>query len=100
MSGVLQVTRSGRGFLLQEEKDIPVPKEYLNGALNGDVVEVDVVKGRFEPIGKVANIIERKTTHFVGVVKKAKSGLVVEPDDSRVYFNIEIMDSAGAPVWQ
>lgn len=93
------MTRGGRGFLLQEDKDdIPIPREYVNGALNGDVVSVEVFKGKYEMIGKVIDVLERKSTHFVGVISKTPKGLVVVPDDSRIHFNIEVMGSTGAPV--
>ncbi len=48
VSGILDVTRSGRGFLLQEAGDIPIPKDGLGGGLSGDVVEVALRKGRSE----------------------------------------------------
>ena len=92
------VTRSGKGFLLQETGDIPIPRECLNGGLNGDVVEVKTRRGRYEMIGEVVRVIERKTHHFVGVVKKRDGDLIVAPDDSRVYFNIRLMGSETAPV--
>lgn len=98
VSGVVMVTRSGKGFLLQETGDIPIPRERLNGALNGDVVEVKTSRGRFETIGTIVRVIERKTNHFVGTVKKMDGDLVVVPDDSRVYFNIRLMGSETAPV--
>jgi len=92
------VTRSGKGFLLQEADDIPIPRDRLNGALNGDIVEVVPSRGRFEMIGTVTRIIERKTNHFVGEIKTVGGKLVVAPDDSRVYFNIGLMGSETAPV--
>ena len=91
------VTRSGKGFLLQEEGDIPVPRERLGGALNGDTVEVLLTRGRYEMIGSVQRIIERKTNTFVGLVQKEGGRLQVRPDDSRVYFPIVLMGSEDAP---
>lgn len=98
ISGVVMVTRSGKGFLLQDTGDIPIPRERLNGALNGDVVEIRTSRGRFETIGSVVRVIERKTNHFVGVVKNIEGELQVVPDDSRVYFNISLMGSETAPI--
>lgn len=92
------VTRGGKGFLLQEEKDIPIPRERLGGALNGDTVEVTLSHGRYEMIGTVTRVIERKTNQFVGIVENVYSELQVRPDDSRVYFPIKLMGSETAPI--
>jgi len=92
------VTRGGKGFLLQEEKDIPILRDRLGGALNGDVVEVAVSRGRYEMIGTVERVIERKTNRFVGVVKEINGTLQVAPDDGRVPFNIGLMGSETAPI--
>ena len=98
VSGVVMVTRSGKGFLLQDTGDIPIPRERLNGVLNGDVAEVKLSRGQREMIGTVVRVIERKTNHFVGTVKQIEGELQVVPDDSRVYFNIKLMESGTAPV--
>jgi ribonuclease R len=56
------------------------------------------MRGRYEMIGEIVRIIERKTNNFVGVVKSEDGGLVVKPDDSRVYFPIALMGSETAPL--
>ena len=68
VSGIVTVTRSGKGFLIQEKGDVPIPRERLNGALSCDVVEVALTRGRYEMIGTVLRVIERKTNTFVGIV--------------------------------
>jgi ribonuclease R len=97
LSGIVMVTRSGKGFLLQEQGDIPIPRERLHGALNGDVVEVTTSRGRFETIGTVTAIIERKTNRFVGTVQCIDGHTRIIPDDSRVYFSFGLMGSETAP---
>lgn len=97
VSGVIDVTRSGRGFLLQEKGDIPILRDHLGGALAGDIVEVEVTRGRFEMIGKVVRVIERKKSSFVGTVVKNGDCVLVHPDDPRVYFDIGLMGSETAP---
>lgn len=92
------VTRGGRGFLLQEHGDIPIPRDRLGDALNGDVVEVVVTRGRYEMIGAVERVIERKTNTFVGTVTETDGVLQVVPDDKRVRTTFGLMGSETAPV--
>lgn len=98
VSGVIDVTRSGKGFLIQEGKDIPIPREELGGALSGDVVEVELRRGRSETIGRVARVLERKTNSFVGTIVHEAGSLYLKPDDPRVYFGFKLVGPAGAPV--
>lgn len=57
--GILDVTRSGMGFvtIVGQERDILVHRENMNGALNGDEVVVAVTKvgrsGRKAPLKKL-----------------------------------------------
>lgn len=98
-SGVIQVTRSGKGFLIQDgTDDVEIFPENLGGALNGDIVEVALQKRGGRPRGRVVRVLERKTCTFVGELKRGKNGVILKPDDTRVYFDFAIIESAGAPV--
>ncbi len=96
---MVEVTRSGKGFLLRpdSEKDIPVPREYLGGALSGDVVEVELRRGKREDIGVVTRVIERKRQSFVGTLERRPEGLVLVPDDPRVYMDFLVVGGVGSP---
>jgi ribonuclease R len=91
LSGVIDVTRSGRGFLIQEGKDIPIPREGLGRALSGDIVEVALRQGKTEVIGRVVRVIERKSSSFVGEIVKDAIGMMLRPDDPRVYFGFKLV---------
>lgn len=97
VSGVLDVTRSGKGFLLQESGDIPIPRERLRGGLAGDIVEVELSRGKFETIGSVVRVIQRKTNRFVGTAKLINNELFIVPDDPRVYLTFCLIGSETAP---
>ncbi len=98
IKAVIDVTRSGKGFLLVEEgDDILVPRENLGTALSGDVVEASVSKRGSQKIGRVINILERKTGSFVGEIVKGEKGMMLHSDDPRVYVNFLIVGSPGAP---
>ena len=77
MKGVIDITRSGKGFLLNPEGDILVPREKLGGALAGDIVEISVLRrGRFTS-GSVVGILERKRNSFVGELVRTPLGIVL-----------------------
>lgn len=100
--GVIEVTRSGKGFLImpEGENDIPIPRDSLGGALSGDLVEVSLRKGRTETIGQVVKVLERKRNYFVGEVTRTPQGLVLKPDDTRVYMEFLIVGGVGTPAGQ
>jgi len=73
IKGPISVHPRGFGFVNQEdpEKDIFIPKPYLNGAVDGDTVEVLINPNSFShkgPEGKVVSVVERKRDQLVGVV--------------------------------
>jgi ribonuclease R len=95
--GVIDVTRSGKGFLLDPKGDIPILRDSLGGALSGDVVEIVLRQGKREMLGHVVNVLERKNATFVGEIMRSPEGMILKPDDSRVYFDFFIEGTSGAP---
>ena len=87
--GILDVTSSGRGFVICEEleHDISIPKTGLNKAFNGDLVKVYCYKrkknGSLE--GEIVQIIERKKTTFVGTLQIDKNYAFVLTRGARMY---------------
>ncbi len=76
--GVLDVTRSGMGFVVIEnrEQDILVRPNDFNTALNGDTVRIEIINnhsksGRLQ--GRVAEVVERKQTEFLGRIEMSAS---------------------------
>ncbi len=72
--GVLEVTRSGMGFVIVEhlEKDILVRPNDFNTALNGDKVRVKVIKRNADGKrmqGEVVEVVERKQSEFLGRIE-------------------------------
>lgn len=86
--GVLMVRGKGTGFvsLPDQDEDVLIPREHLSFALNGDIVELELIKktrGRME--GRVIRVIESKRTEFVGAIESIKQGYRLIPDDRRVH---------------
>ena len=76
--GVLDVTRSGMGFVTMEnkEQDVLVRPNDFNTALHGDTVRVEIMNtpsktGRMQ--GRITEVVERKQTEFLGKIELSAS---------------------------
>lgn len=92
-TGIIMVRGKGTGFLAVEnqEEDIVIPPENLNFALNGDLVEVELLKketGKRQE-GKVLKVVEAAHKEFIGTVKERKTGndkvYFLSPDNYRIH---------------
>ena len=87
--GVLEITTTGRGYVVCEDldEDVMVENKHLNKGLHGDIVEVLVgekkYKNRYE--GKVINVLKRNKKVFVGVFEKNKDYGFVNTRNARMY---------------
>jgi ribonuclease R len=87
-TGVLEVTRSGVGFVVVEDlhTDILVRPADFNSALHGDKVVVEVKEQREEGKrmqGVVTEVIERKQSEFIGSLQMNKGFAFFIPDSDR-----------------
>ncbi|MDD7735111.1 MAG: ribonuclease R [Anaerovoracaceae bacterium] len=90
-AGEVQITRRGFGFLLPDDgsEDIFLPREDLNGAVNGDRVIVKIDTGRHlsragKRYGYVMKITERGVTEVIGTVMSRKNFAFVVSDNKRI----------------
>lgn len=96
-TGRVDIAGRGQGYIIVEdlEEDILVKNNNLNKALNGDVVEVHVFKrkksGKTE--GEVTQILQRKRTEFVGIIKVHENFAFVECSDYKMYTDIFVPKS-------
>ena len=88
--GTLDVTSTGRGFVICEdlEHDIMIPKNNINRGFQGDLVEVYAYKrkqksGAFE--GEIVTILKRNKTQFVGVLQIESNYAFVLTRGPRMY---------------
>ncbi len=95
VTGIIEVTRKGTGYMSwpidsaqgkEQKEDIEIFPEKLNGALNGDQVEVEILSLFPRPRGRVKNITARAKTEFVCTVK----GGQVLADDQRFNEPIQV----------
>ena len=81
--GFLRVNRSGNGFVdIENGSDIFVHSENLNGAINGDFVEIDYSAHNNEAY--VIKILKRDLSNLVGEIVNIKNKLVFKPDDDKL----------------
>ena len=87
LTGVLDKTRSGFGFVRQEEGgDIFVRRSNMNGAMHGDIVEVDLLPEYLwdrNKEGIIDKVLERANSEVVGKFQKNRRFGFVVPDDKK-----------------
>ena len=100
--GRIQITRSGRGFLMPDEAglgEIEIPAKSTGTAMHDDHVLVrrDVrprgraTKKQDLPVtGAVVRVLERRRKQIVGILKRGRQFLYVIPDDARLQHDIYV----------
>ena len=89
VEGVLEITASGRGYVVSDqiEEDVMVEPRRLNKAFNGDSVVVLVRQKRQggKPEGEVLEIKKRKKEKFIGVFERKEGYGFVNTRNARMY---------------
>ncbi len=82
--GYIDMTRTGSAYVTCDklDDDVHVAAKYMNGALHGDRVRLNVWKprGRMRPEGEVLEVLERASTHFVGTLWMHHRYAIVSPE--------------------
>ncbi|ENP7379547.1 ribonuclease R [Vibrio parahaemolyticus] len=88
VTGKISIHVDGFGFLTYDdnEKDLFLPKHQLSHVFDGDIILV--LKGHTQHQGRsnhrFIKIVERKTTHIVGLLKRKGSKLYLLPENSKL----------------
>lgn len=96
ITGKLQAHAKGFGFLIPEvegEKDVFIPSSFINGAMNGDRILVQITredKNGKKREGEVIQILERANTKIIGVYEDNKNFGFVIAEDTRISQDIFI----------
>lgn len=80
--GKFEVRANSFGFVRLEDEEIYVAREDFAGALNGDIVLVNIIKPKSNsknPEGIIKKIIKRADLPIVGIFKKGENFGFVEP---------------------
>ena len=88
LTGVLSKNRRGFGFVTCEgmDRDVFVAAGSMNGAMDGDEVELDLVPEylwRGSPEGLVDRVLSRNTVEVVGTFERSKKFGFVVPDSRK-----------------
>lgn len=98
--GTIEVNRSGFGFVKTAEGDFFIPRSNINGAFDGDIVEIAKSSshhGQYSrgakdqgrrPEARVVRVIQRAHETLIGRYEVAEPFGVVIPDDPRIPHDI------------
>ena len=90
-SGVIQITRFGRGFVMQEDgSEIKLSKGSTGNSFWGDTVEVEWAKNRSKAIPYVSKVIQCMRKVYVVTIEQVKDYAFGHPSDTRLHTNFFI----------
>lgn len=111
LSGTLQVTTRGYGFVSTVEGEYFIPRGKIGGAMDGDTVEIAAqgrgnphdagrpsgsgTSARHDPIGRVVHVSERAHDTLVGRYEDNGTFGFVIPDDPRIGFDVFVNPLSG-----
>ncbi len=87
--GIFRANEKGYGFVefeSEEMEDVFIPSKSVNGALNGDIVQINIFKPKTKEKraeGKIVKVLKRDKDTVVGIFQKSRSFGFVVPDDKR-----------------
>ena len=87
--GIFRANEKGYGFVefeSEEMEDVFIPSKSVNGALNGDTVQINIFRPKTKERraeGKIVKILKRDKDTVVGIFQKSRNFGFVVPDDKR-----------------
>lgn len=87
--GTFRANEKGYGFVefeSEEMEDVFIPSKSVNGALNGDTVQINIFKPKTKERraeGKIVKVLKRDKDTVVGIFQKSRNFGFVVPDDKR-----------------
>lgn len=93
--GKLDVNKRGFGFVFRGEGkgDIFIPENAMKDAMNGDKVQVKVLRETFgtkRAEGEITSVLERNNTSVIGVYEESKAFGFVIPEDAKIKHDVFI----------
>ena len=88
-TGIFRANEKGYGFVEFEEEeldDVFIPAKSVNGALNGDSVQINIYKQKTndrKAEGKIVKVLKREKDTVVGIFQKSRNFGFVVPDDKK-----------------
>lgn len=95
-SGKVDMTRTGAAYILVDdyEEDIFVHPKNLRGAMNNDMVRVEMamIPGKRKPEGKITEIISRSLTEVIGIIRNHGNLWIVYPASTNDIHEIQVKE--------
>jgi len=87
LEGKIEITKSGRGFVILEnyDEDIPVRRRDTGGAFYGDMVKIAISTHKGKLSGRVLEVTKRAKEQYVGVLEVSKNFAFVVPTDTKMH---------------
>ena len=92
LTGKIDVTKNGYAFLLKEDGDLFISKDNLNGAIEGDMVLVDVFTRNDKLEGKVLKILDRKVNTVIGEILYVNNKPTLILDNKKLDIEVELIN--------
>ena len=86
VKGVLDITRSGMGYVIAEgrDKDVLVRPQDFNKAMDGDTVRVKIKDSNGKRAeGVIEDVVSRKQTEFIGNIEVHENFAFFKPDSQK-----------------
>ncbi len=97
ITGTVEMKKTGKAYIISDEggDDIFIASNNTHHALNGDRVKVLLFPKRkgHKTEGQIVEILERKKTHYVGILEVSKNFGFVIPDSQLLPYDIFIPKS-------
>ncbi|MCC7469672.1 MAG: ribonuclease R [Bacteroidetes bacterium] len=95
ITGKIRISLKGTGFVRLDTNttDVEIAFPDLGTALNGDIVKIELLKGKTKfgtPIGKVLGIEKRSKRGFAGELISKKGEFSLKPSDPKMHVYISI----------
>ena len=88
--GILMATKKNYAFVdIEGDEDVFIPPMYVNNAINGDKVVVEITSKKGMKLeGRIVKIVDRKLKEMVGEVYYKNNKVYIKLDDEKVKLNI------------
>jgi ribonuclease R len=106
IEGRVDMTRTGAAYIVTDDldTDVYVSPKYVNGALHGDTVKVQLFPASprrrnapdRKPEGEVVQVLKRNNEHFIGTLNIGRKYALLTPDNANLHTDIYVgLDDMG-----
>ena len=94
LKGILSVSKAGYGFVkVKDHEDIYIGKNDMKGAINGDIVLIEMNKKSQKPSGRIVRIKNRDELVKVAEIRRNGNNIKVIMDDNKFPYKIVIKNN-------